>query len=121
MDRILTYLFPVPSSGTLAIKGNDLPIRYPKHAFDPAHKAIRECFRFDQAEHATKGIVRRNAVRQFQKTSPPPDFGFPIRLDFTPRVCSTYHPAHGDKDDVYQPMLNPSLHAWIGHFPKLRF
>src|SRR3954453_22191635 len=100
MDGILTAGSMVTPAGAFAINGNDLYLRHPEYAFDPAHKAGRKHLRLDQTEHSPKGIVGRNPIRQFQKASHPADFGLPIRLNLTPRVRPTEYGTHSDKDDV---------------------
>ena len=55
----------------LAIDGNDLAGNHRADRRDPGAEALLESVRVQQREHPPKGIVRRDAVGQFQEPPKP--------------------------------------------------
>src|SRR5262249_6069372 len=88
-------------------------------ALEPTNQALLQCQRTNRLEDAPKGIVRGDAVVQFQEASEEGFLGAAELLDFDEIAAAAQHATKADGQDIDQGMPQVlALAAWIRHKGK---
>lgn len=101
-DRLLAQA--ARTAQLLAVQGNDLSACQPTHRLHPTQKALLKALWVQTGKHATKGVMRWDAMPQVQVFRQPFPLCFAKRFDFHPVIRTTDDAAQGYHQDVDERM-----------------
>ena len=96
-------LWNVPQE-CLAVNGDVVPVGTVAKVVDPVPQTLAKHGGFQPGKHAAERIVRRNAVRQFQKLLEKCPLSFPVPLNVRERFAPRQYAASGQHDHINEPM-----------------
>jgi hypothetical protein len=104
----------------LPIDANHLTLSHRQHALHPTDKTLLKGLSIQQAEYASKRVVRGYPIRQVQKRLQPGLIGFAIRFNVFPVIAHRNNSQDRDHDDAHQLVSASSQHARIRQVPEMR-
>jgi hypothetical protein len=90
----------------LAVDRYDLPVKGNAQRMDPRHETRLESIWVDQHEHTSEGIMRGNAIWQFEKRLEPRKLAAPIKSDIVPAFRTGDDGTHRNHQNVDKAMFH---------------
>jgi hypothetical protein len=102
-----------------AINSDSLPLQRQLHLLNPRLQTALQTGDIQSLEHASDGVVRRDAVRQLKVLSEPVFVADREAFHVSKRVGSADHAAQRNPDDVLQHMVQPAVRSRILQLHKV--
>ena len=100
-------------SGRLAVNSHHLARQQLGDGLGPGYEAILQLHWVQPGEDGAEGVVRGDAVGQFQEGLKPLALALAEEFDVNPGISPTDGGANGDGQDVHQVVMPGALHSWV--------